>query len=91
MHRYGNIDFANKISFKTLIKIIQKAEEEENNDKLYQRYLVELPYMKNDTSFEKYCEKLKVKPNVKAKKDNRSEEEIMKELLAIEQQFKERS
>lgn len=85
MHRYGSLDFANKVRFKTLTKIINKAFEEKEKEELYHMYLAILPNFDKKTylTFEQFYTKYRAKPKEKPKLDNRSEEEIMQEILAI--------
>ena len=86
VRRYGNLDFAKKVRFKTLIKIINKSFEEDNKEKLFRIYLSLLPHMKKQISFDEFYKK-HTASNIPKKLDTRSEEEIMRELLAIEKQF----
>lgn len=80
MHRYGTLEFKN-ISFKTLIKIINKADEQKTREELYQMYLSILPHYdkKNFKTFKEFYEKFK--PRTKVKQDSRSDEEVLDEYL----------
>lgn len=70
-----------------LIKIINKAYEEENKEKLYLRYIALLPHMTKQISFDTFYKQNTTNETTK-KLDKRSEEEIMKEILLIDKQFK---
>lgn len=87
MHRYGNLEFTNKISFKELVLIINKANIEEERELLWQRYLAILPYYtdKNYVTFNQYYEERMIQANVK--QDTRSTDELMKEIIEIEAKF----
>jgi hypothetical protein len=82
VHRYGSLEFTKKLSFKQLIKIINKAFEEENKEKLFRIYLSLLPHMKKQMSFDEFYKK-HTTSNIPKKLDIRSEEDIMREILAI--------
>lgn len=62
------------------INLIQVAQKEKNRDLLYQLYLVDRPYLKDQMSFNDYYEKI-YPPEVKM--DKREKDEIMEELLKI--------
>ena len=85
MHRYGNIDFANKLTIKTFSQIINKAEEENTKEYLYRMYLALLPNFDKKTymTFNQFYEKHKPKPLPKL--DRRSEDELMDEIMLIEE------
>lgn len=89
--RYGNIDYVLKLRFKDARKLIQKAKEESNKDKVFELFLVERSHLlflsayghakqKDFISFDEYYEKVSA-PVVK--KDNRSTDDIMKEILEL--------
>ena len=71
-----------KLPIYRALNLIAVAQEEETKEAIFRLYLVDRPYMdkKNFETFEKYYEKRVVKP---FKIDNRSEEEIMAEILSI--------
>lgn len=91
MHRYGNIDYINKLNIKTVSSLMNKAVEESNKDKLFLMYVNLLPHMKKTVTFEEFYHKYKPDKKTNKKIDKRKEEEIMTELLEIEKKFKERS
>lgn len=48
MHRYGNIDRICDMHWQNGIQIIRKASEKENDDKLWQIWLMAYPHMPED-------------------------------------------
>lgn len=87
LKRYSNIEYVLKLPLKRAIKLIRKAEEEEKLEYYYRLWLVRYPsYNKsNYESFEEFYEKVRPK---EIKIDNRTEDEIMQEILEIERSFK---
>lgn len=87
LKRYSNIDYILKLPLKRATKLIKKAQEEETREYAFRIYLAAYPNMdkKNFKSFDNFWEEIKPK---RIKLDNRSEEEIMNEILDIEKSFK---
>lgn|GEM_PF-3023803 len=87
LKRYGNIEYVLKLPLKRATKLIVKAQEEETKEYYYRWWLVRYPLYDKKTyeSFEEFYDKVKPK---KIKIDNRSEDEIMSEILEIEKYFR---
>lgn len=54
MKRYGNLSFIDDLSADLFIDLLNKAIEQEVEEKLWQKWLVELPHIEEDMPFEKY-------------------------------------
>ena len=79
-----------KMPFYKAIKLINKAREENQRDKLFLLYTAVYPNMDEKTylSFEDYLEKL---TGSNTSYDMRSKDEIMKEMNEIEQKFEDKN
>ena len=87
LKRYGNIEYVLKLPLKRATKLIATAQKEETLEYHYRLWLARYPLYNEKTyeSFEEFYDKVKPK---KVVIDNRSEDEIMKEILEIEKSFK---
>lgn len=78
LHRYGSAEYVFKMPLKQSLKLIQKAHEEQNRDRVYQRYLVLLPHM-NESNYQSFDEFYQ--STLPAKIDTRSVDDIMRDIL----------
>ena len=87
--RYGNIEYVLKLKLKQAIKLVKKAIEEDNKEKLFQLYLVDHKHdlylfangaikQKDLKTFNEYIKDTQMN---KYSYDTRSTDEIMAELL----------
>ncbi len=83
MQRYGSIEFTKKLSFKELIKIINKAFEEKEKAELYQMYLALLPNFdkKSFMTFAQFYRKYGSSRTNNVVLDKRTDEEVLDELI----------
>lgn len=61
-------------------KLLEKAKEENEKDKIYLMYLSDRPYLKNDKGFNSYLKEI-TKSSESVKVDTRAKDDIMQELL----------
>ena len=69
------------------LKLVAKAQEEDTRDYAFKIYLAKYPNMtqENFVTFNEFWEEIKPEKKII---DNRSEDEIMKEILEIENKFR---
>lgn len=84
LHRYHNIDYILQLDADTGCPLIQKALEQERDDRLFQQWVVQLPLMgKEDfVSFADYKDRV-----TGANIDRRSTAEILAEVNEIEREL----
>jgi hypothetical protein len=91
LQRYGNLDYFLKMPFRRCLKFIELAYEKKDEELLFEYYLLERKFMiTKQIQFMSWGDyKSKNKPNLyKGKVDNRSTEEIMKEILEVESKLR---
>jgi hypothetical protein len=86
LKRYSNIDYVLHLPIKRGINLLKKAMDEDTRDYAFKIYLAAYPNMdkKNFKTFNEFWEEAKPQNIVI---DTRNEDEIMKEILAIENKF----
>lgn len=84
LHRYGNMEYIMHLDIATAIKLIDKAEEKEKENRFFLQWVVQLPRMTRETymSFESYLDKVTGR-NI----DNRPVAECMAEIEEIKKKF----
>lgn len=84
LHRYHNIEYILQTDVQTGLELIAKAREKEREDRLFQQWVVQLPYQdeKSFVSFADYKNKV-----TGANIDRRSVAEIEAELEDVERQL----
>ena len=91
MSRYGNVEYILNLPFEEGIEIIEKSQEKQQEDLLWQRWLTIYPYMEigklNFISFGDYKGKLLSK---KFKVTNISKEEIKEDIGKVIASYKRR-
>jgi hypothetical protein len=91
LSRYGNIEHILSLPFEEGIEIIEKSQEKQQEDLLWQRWLAIYPYMETGKlkfmSFNDYKDKLVSK---KFKTTNMTKEEIEEDILKIKALYERR-
>lgn len=84
LHRYHNIEYILQLDADTGCALVQKAQEQERDDRIFQQWVVQLPLMGRDNfvSFADYKDNL-----TGANIDRRSTAEILAELDEVEREL----
>lgn len=78
LHRYGNIEFVLRLPFCDGIKLIAKARERQEESRVWESWVIQLPYMDKDkfTPYEEYRDSLRKSEKPKQSKKQTPEEQI---------------
>lgn len=85
LHRYHNIDYVFTLDLEIGLRLIQKAQEKEREERIFQQWVAQLPVMAlsdSAVSFDEYRENV-TGGNI----DFRPEEIILAELSDVEKKF----
>lgn len=78
LHRYGNIEFVLRMPFCDGINMISKAREREEEQRVWESWVIQLPYMDKEkfTPYEEYQDSLRQSAKPKQQKKQTTEEQI---------------
>ena len=84
LHRYSNIEYVLNTDIQTGLALIAKAKEKERDERIFQQWVAQLPWMDEESfvSFSDYKDKL-----TGANIDRRSVAEIEADLADVERQL----
>lgn len=74
------MSYVKRLSLPRLMKLLDRAIEEIEKEKIFQLYLCDRPHLKEDKGFFEYHKKV-VKNKKQIKVDSRPKDEIMREIL----------
>ena len=84
LHRYGNLEYIMQLDIKTAMRVIEKAQEKEKENRFFLQWVVQLPNMtkENYLSFDQYVDRVTGR-NI----DKRPVSECMAEIEEIKKKF----
>ena len=84
LHRYGNLEYIMQLDIQTALRVIEKAQEKEKENRYFLQWVVQLPNMTKDNylSFDQYVDRVTGR-NI----DTRPVSECMAEIEEIKKKF----
>ncbi|WP_084233262.1 hypothetical protein [Papillibacter cinnamivorans] len=76
LHRYGNIEYVLRLPFLDGVELIAKAREQQEERRIWEAWLIQMPHMQKFTPYEEYLDSMRKTAKPKQAKKQTTEQQI---------------